>query len=82
MWRGPGIYEAHLCFEAGGREALDIIAAMQALMIEQYRAKLFWGAVPDENRKTRMFARLGGWRSHGPIVTEAGPSELFVREIG
>jgi hypothetical protein len=76
LWRGPGIYEIHLAFKVGGREALDLFARMKA----QVPAKLFWAAVPVESRHVRMFARLAGFRSEGVTGFADGYKEIFVSE--
>lgn len=79
-WRGPGIYEVHVFFEQRGREVLTLSHAMLAKMREEYGARLFWAMVPDASRKVKMFTRLMGWKSLGPINPPHGPCELFVSE--
>lgn len=80
-WRGPGIYEVHVFFSVRGRAAIDLMTRMTDAMRFSHDARLFWALIPDENRKTRMFARLCGWKSLGPKQDAFGPKELFVSEI-
>lgn len=79
-WRGPGIYEAHLCYEARGRQAIDLFKAMMNTMRRDYGAQFFWTMIPVESRHVRMFARLSGLLSIGTLPTQHGPNELFVSE--
>lgn len=80
-WRGPGIYEVHVNFTVRGRQAVDLMARMIAAMRFSHDARLFWAMIPQEDRKTRIFARLCGWKSLGPRQDSFGPKELFVSEI-
>lgn len=79
-WRGPGIFELHVWFAVKGRKALDLLAAMLDLMQREHDAHLFWAMIPLENRPTRLFARLMGWKSLGDREDRFGPKELFVSE--
>ncbi|MES2295275.1 MAG: hypothetical protein V4527_18405 [Pseudomonadota bacterium] len=80
-WRGPGIYEVHVHFEVRGRAAIDLLHRMIEAMRFAHDALLFWALIPQEDRKTRMFARLCGWKSLGMKRDSFGPKELFVSEI-
>lgn len=80
-WRGPGIYEVHVHFEVRGRQAIDLLHRMTDAMRFSHGARLFWALIPQEDRKTRMFARLCGWKSLGMKADSFGPKELFVSEI-
>lgn len=79
LFRGPGIYEAHVFFAVRGRAALNLFADMLDFM-RLRGAKMFWAMVPLEDRRARMFTRLSGWKSLGPRETMHGTSELFVLE--
>lgn len=79
-WRGPGIYEIHLFYSVKGREALALFHSMLGIVQSAYGGRLFWALIPAEDRKTRMFARLCGFRAHGILETRDGPNELFVSE--
>lgn len=81
VWRGPGIYEVHVFFAVRGRKAIDLMARMIEAMRFSHGARLFWAMIPQEDRKTRMFARLCGWKSLGAKADAHGPKELFVSEI-
>jgi len=78
-WRGPGIYEAHAFFAQRGRAVLDLSHRMLAEM-RQRGARLFWSAVPVENRKAVLYCRLLGWKSHGVENLPNGRCEIFVGE--
>lgn len=80
MWRGPGIYEVHLFFAVRGREALNLIERMFAILRQTYGAQLFWALVPVESLKVKMFASLLGWASLGVKETRHGEQELLVSE--
>lgn len=80
-WRGPGIFEVHVFFAVRGREAIDLMARMIEAMRFSHDARLFWAMIPQDDRKTRMFARLCGWKSLGLKADTYGPKELFVSEI-
>lgn len=80
-WRGPGIFEVHVFFAVRGRQAIDLLHRMTDAMRFSHDARLFWGMIPQEDRKTRMFARLCGWKSLGMKQDSFGPKELFVLEI-
>ena len=60
MWRGPGIYEAHLFFAVRGREALALIRSMLDIMRETHGGQLFWSLIPTDSVKVKAFARLMG----------------------
>lgn len=79
-FRGPGIFEVHVCFAARGREALTLCRAMLDFMRREHGARLFWAMVPVESRKVLMFTRLMGWKSMGLHETRHGPNELFSSE--
>jgi hypothetical protein len=80
MWRGPRVYELHVFFKVGGKEAI----LLGHRMLNEVRAEqgncLFWAMVPTESRKVKMFTRLMGWKSQGVRQTRHGPNELFVLE--
>ena len=78
-WRGPGVYEVHLFFAVRGRTAIDLFADMLDFM-RLKGARMFWGAVPVADRRTRMFVRLCGWKSLGLKEMRDGMKELFVME--
>jgi hypothetical protein len=78
-WRGPGIYEAHIFFAVRGREAIDLMRRMAELMHDK-GATLLWTLIPEEDRRTRMFARLVGWKARGITEYRHGTAELFVSE--
>lgn len=80
-WRGPRIYEVHVFYGSRGRAAIDRTNAFFAVMRSDYGARLFWALIPQESRRVRMFARLMGWVSQGPLETQHGQQELFVSEI-
>lgn len=80
-WRGPGIFEVHVFFAVRGRQAIDLMARMAEAMRFTHDARLFWAMIPQDDRKTRIFARLCGWKSLGPKTDTYGPKELFVSEI-
>lgn len=80
-WRGPGIFEVHVFFTVRGRAAIDLMARMIEAMRFCHDARLFWALIPLPDRKTRMFARLCGWKSLGTKEDAFGPKELFVSEI-
>jgi hypothetical protein len=80
MWRGPGIYEAHIFFDYRGREAVDFGHRLLDEMRREHGARLFWALIPVESRKVLMFTRLMGWESLGVRETRNGPNELFVSE--
>jgi hypothetical protein len=84
MWRGPGIYEAHLFFAHRGREALNLIHEMLGWMKANMGAEQFWAAIPyddtKQSRKVRMFARLTGWKEKGLAVLPHGLCQLFTGE--
>lgn len=79
-WRGPGIYEVHVFFEQRGREVLALSHDMLGVMRENYGAKMFWAAVPVEQRKVLLFTRLMGWKSKGLAELPHGWCEIFVSE--
>jgi hypothetical protein len=79
-FRGPGVYEVHVFFSVRGREAAALIHGMLGHMRAEYGARLFWALIPLNDRKTRMFARLVGWKSLGTRETRNGPQELFASE--
>lgn len=79
-WRGPGIYEIHLFYQARGKEALRLFDSMLGIIQSAYGGRFFWALVPVESRHVRMFARLAGFRSDGILETQHGPNELFVSE--
>lgn len=78
MWRGPGIYEAHVFFAVRGKEAISLARALLAKMMIEYGAKLFWTVVPIADRKAKLFIRSLGWKSRGVLEMRYGPHELFV----
>lgn len=80
VWRGPGIYELHLCFEQRGKAAKELLQRMLEWMRAEMGAKLFWAAVPVESRNVVMFARLMGWKSQGLADLSHGTCELFTGE--
>jgi hypothetical protein len=79
-WRGPGIYEVHVFYQARGRDALRLTERFTDEMRDGYGARLFWALVPEDDKKVRMFARLAKWESHGMLETRHGTCELFVSE--
>ena len=79
-WRGPGIYEVHVCFEQRGKEVLALAHRMLAYMRENYGARMFWSVIPPQSRKVIMFARLMGWKSRGVAEFAHGVCEIFVEE--
>lgn len=79
-WRGPGIYEVHVHFQARGRVAIEAMHAILGHVRTDHGGKMFWALIPVESRHVRMFARLMGWSSHGVMETRGGPNELFVSE--
>lgn len=79
VWRGPGIYEAHVFFEQRGREVLKLSHAMLDMM-RDHGATMFWAAVPVESRHVIMFTRLMGWKSHGVRDFPHGYCEVFSGE--
>jgi hypothetical protein len=80
VWRGPGIYEAHVFFEQRGKAALDLTRKMLAWMRENMGARLFWAAVPVMSRHVIMFTRQLGWKSQGFGDFPQGRCELFQSE--
>jgi hypothetical protein len=80
VWRGPGIYEAHVFFEQRGREVLKLSREMLAIMRKEHGARLFWAAVPVHSRHVIMFTRLMGWKSQGFADQPQGRCELFTGE--
>lgn len=80
VWRGPGIYELHLCFAARGGAARDLLLEMMEWMRGHHRPRMFWALIPAASRNVIMFARLMGWKSLGPRETRIGTNELFVLE--
>lgn len=81
VWHGPGVYEIHIAYDVGGREALDILEKATRYMLDNFAIRLFWAMIPEASRKVRLFARWAGWQSHGLLANGAGEHELFVREI-
>lgn len=80
VWRGPGIFEAHVFFEQRGREVLELSHRMLDYMRREFGAKLFWAAVPVESRHVIMFTRLMGWKSQGKANFPHGLCEIFSSE--
>jgi len=77
-WRGPGIYEIHLFYEARGKEALRLFDSMLGIIHSAYGARLFWALIPLPDLHVRMFARLCGFAASGTFETRHGANELFV----
>jgi hypothetical protein len=80
VWHGPGIYEAHCCFEQRGGTARDIAARILSLLRDDYGARLIWAAIPNEKRHVKTFARWLGFRPAGLITLPSGANELFKLE--
>ena len=81
-WRGPGIYEVHVFFKQRGREVLALSERMLHWMRRDYGAKLFWAAIPtdEKSRRVIMFTRLMGWKFNGKAVFPHGECEIYVSE--
>ncbi len=80
MWRGPGIYEAHVFFTVRGKEALAFARQLMAMMRAE-GARMLWSMIPIESRHIRLWLRHLGWKSHGVVETKNGPNEIFVMEF-
>lgn len=80
VWRGPGIFEVHVFFEQRGREVLTLSHTMLDILRSQYGARIFWAAVPIDERHVIMFTRLMGWKSEGVVMFSHGACEVFISE--
>lgn len=80
VWRGPGIYECHCFLEQRGRDALNAVESMFAVMRRKYGARIFWAAIPQAARKVKMFVRLLGWKAAGSADLSYGLCDLFIGE--
>jgi hypothetical protein len=81
LYRGPGVFEAHCFFEQRGKKALAVTREMLRMMAEDYGAtRLIWAAVPEHDRKVKLFVRWLGFKSTGHETLANGPCELFILE--
>jgi hypothetical protein len=87
-WTAPGVYDVHDFVLPEGRGLWAKRAAQDvfAFVFGELKARLLWTQTPVENRASRMFNRILGFRSEGieavPLVpgAEPQPVELFVME--
>lgn len=82
VWRGPGIYEVHCCFEQRGREVIGASKSILATMARDHGARLVWAAIPTASRKVKLYVRWLGFKPAGQATFPHGECEIFTWETG
>ena len=87
LWSAPGVYDVHDAVLPEGRGKWALAAGKLVLdyAFDAYGARLVWTSTPVENRASRMFNRMLGFRSEGihdvPVPGSASrPMEYFTME--
>lgn len=75
VWTAPGVYDVHdfVLPEGRGKWARNAAQDVFAFVFDQLGARLLWTQTPVENRASRMFNRILGFRSEGIHVAKLWP---------
>jgi hypothetical protein len=67
IWTAPGVYDVHdfVLPEGRGSWARDAAQDVFAFVFDTLGARLLWTQTPVENRASRMFNRILGFKSEG-----------------
>lgn len=90
IWAAPGVYDSHdFCLPEGrGAYARDAAQDVFAFVFGTLGARMLFATTPVENRASRMFNRILGFKSEGVHTVIAYPGaepadyEYFVMERG
>lgn len=76
----PGVYTGHYFFSSKtrGRNAKALATALLHEMFVNRGAKVIRGLTPLTNQAARWMTRQLDFESHGIVLTEVGPCELFI----
>jgi hypothetical protein len=87
LWSAPGVYDVHDAVLPEGRGKWAIAAGKLVLdyAFDAYGARMLWTSTPVENRASRMFNRILGFKSAGihevPVPGHPSrPMEYFTME--
>jgi hypothetical protein len=87
LWSAPGVYDVHdaVLPEGRGKWARDAAMKVFEYAFSTLKAKMLWTCTPVENRASRMFNRILGFKSGGiHMVPVPGhdprPMEYFTME--
>lgn len=88
IWTAPGVYDAHdfVLPDGRGKWARDVSQDVFAFVFDVLHARLLWTQTPVDNRASRMFNRILGFKSEGihtvPLWPGAEPMavEYFTME--